>query len=173
MENSSRATASQPSIGGDTIDGRQTGFANGRVRKRCRVDDHGYVHTTHSEGLSDNTNDDHFAGSSLLSDQIFVGKLLTAYYQNIHPWIPILHEGRTRSRLLLVDESDRIHIILHAMLVAAYRFVEGEACPLPIQDMQKQANRSRDFVLLRAMENLTVENLQALIILAFTHVSTP
>ncbi|KAL2861956.1 hypothetical protein BJX68DRAFT_273974 [Aspergillus pseudodeflectus] len=107
---------------------------------------------------------------TLLESPEVVAALLDAYFDIIHPWIPILHEVRFRSRIAHNPEREACGIILHAILVAALRFVDLKGLiglgPIP----QDEVARSRDYVVLNAMADLRLENLQALIIVAFTDI---
>jgi hypothetical protein len=101
-----------------------------------------------------------------------IAALLDAYFDIIHPWIPILHEVRFRSRIAQNPAREACGIILHAILVAALRFVDLEGLIGPGPVLQDEVARSRDYVVLNAMADLRLENLQALIIVAFTDVSS-
>jgi len=57
------------------------------------------------------------------------------------------------------------------MVFAALRFVTQDGKPLDADYVKDKTSKSRTVVVLNAMERLTVENLQALTILAFTEVS--
>jgi hypothetical protein len=101
--------------------------------------------------------------SALLED------IITAHFNFIQPWIPIFHETRFRRRVH--DKLPQLIVVLHAMVVSALRFVDCMEHNLSAAQVEKMANRSRNFVILNAMGNLSVESLQALIIVAFTDVS--
>ena len=58
------------------------------------------------------------------------------------------------------------------MVVAAIRFARPEAHGLSAADIESRTTRSRSIVVLTAMDSLSVENLQALIIIAFNDVTT-
>ncbi|KAF9694220.1 hypothetical protein EKO04_008010 [Ascochyta lentis] len=85
--------------------------------------------------------------------------ILIAYFAYIHPWIPMIHQGRFFQKL--ADEAGRkqLLIILHSMVLAASKFVPGAAMPVRAC--------VRSWIIGMAMENFALENLQALIILAF------
>ncbi|KAI8664658.1 Fungal-trans domain-containing protein [Fusarium keratoplasticum] len=54
------------------------------------------------------------------------------------------------------------------MLVATLRFVDGRRYGLSDDDIQRLVEERRNSVLISAMRSLSIENLQALVILAFT-----
>lgn len=61
-------------------------------------------------------------------------------------------------------------IVIHAIVVAAIRFAHPETHGLSATDVESQTRKSRSIVVLNAMDSLSVENLQALIIIAFDDV---
>jgi hypothetical protein len=88
---------------------------------------------------------------TLLESPQVVAALLDAYFDIIHPWVPILHEVRFRARLAQDTARDACGIILHAILVAALRFVDLEGLVGPGVMIQDEVARSRDYVILNAM----------------------
>ena len=95
---------------------------------------------------------------------------ISIYFTVIHPWIPMLHDSQFRHRLRDPDDFARLLVILHAMVVAALRFVDVDRSSLSLHEVDRQVDKSRKIVLLNAMDQLSVENLQALIIIAFNDV---
>ncbi|RGP78672.1 hypothetical protein FLONG3_3209 [Fusarium longipes] len=79
-------------------------------------------------------------------------EIINAYFILVQPWIPILHETRFRSRFYNHEQLPCLTILLHAIVVAAVRFVDSDSNTLS----EKEA------------ESMSVENLQALSIIAFT-----
>ncbi len=82
----------------------------------------------------------------------------------------MLHDTQFRHRLHDPDDFPRLLVVLHAMVVAALRFVDVDRSSLSLHDVERQVDKSRKIVLLNAMDQLSVENLQALIIIAFNDV---
>jgi len=93
------------------------------------------------------------------------------YFTLIQPWIPMLHEGRFRKRMKNPSERVQLDITLHAMIIAVLRFIDCNDSELNIQDVDIICEKSRKIVILTGMDNLSVENLQALIIVCFNDVS--
>jgi hypothetical protein len=81
-----------------------------------------------------------------------------------------LHETRFRSRFYSHEQLPCLTVVLHAIVVAAIRFVEPGSPKLSEKDIETCVSRSRSIVLLSAMDGMCVENLQALSIIAFTDV---
>ena len=91
--------------------------------------------------------------------------IISAYFLHVHPWIPMIHQGRFRQRLESPDENRKLFVVLHAMTIAASKFL-----PDAVMDAGHLV-RTQTWIVSTALEDILVENLQALIILAFTDVS--
>ncbi|RSL87348.1 hypothetical protein CEP51_002325 [Fusarium floridanum] len=94
--------------------------------------------------------------------------LIDAYFSHVQPWIPMINmrDFRTRAH----DNRDQVKVILQAMAVAALRYLEPDGEPLSAEFVKNETCKLRRTVLLDALDGLTVENLQALIIIAFTDI---
>ncbi|EEY17118.1 conserved hypothetical protein [Verticillium alfalfae VaMs.102] len=92
---------------------------------------------------------------------------MCSYFSHIHPWIPIIHEGRLRRRLVRPADNERLRVVLYAMMLSASRFIEdveiSSAWTLPYE----QQMNARDWIVAEAMKSPSVESLQALVIVAF------
>lgn len=64
-----------------------------------------------------------------------------------------------------------MQVLVHAMIRAAMRHVPLDKLGLTEEERDRQIRLSRDIVMRDAMASLSVENLQALIIVASDHVS--
>ncbi|KAF2445464.1 hypothetical protein P171DRAFT_512712 [Karstenula rhodostoma CBS 690.94] len=87
---------------------------------------------------------------------------ITAYFFHVHPWIPMIHEGRFRRRLEHENERAMLGVVIQAMVVAASKFVPNASIPAGLMA------RIRSRVVTTAMDNLCLESLQALIVVAYT-----
>jgi hypothetical protein len=85
-----------------------------------------------------------------------------AYFSNVHPWIPLIHQARFRDRLSDLSTHSDIRVILQAMVVAGARFVPNYSV-----DSHEVLQARRRMVVSMAMESVSVENLQALVILVW------
>lgn len=150
-----------PSDGHVVPHGNETSARIENPPKRVRLN-------AHVRSLSQDEED---TGSSLLTREDFLEELLDAHFNYVHPWIPILHEMQFRQRLSSNDNRDPCLIILHAIAVASLRFVESDRFSISPQEIHREVQRSRNYVVLNAMGSLAVENLQALLLVAFTYVS--
>ena len=134
-------------------------------RKRRRVDTCGNPNIELQLPLEDlNTT------SSLPAPEL-LEYIVDTYFERIHPWIPIIHETRFRRRMHDPDQRSSLVVILHAMVVAAIRFRYSDDSINSQAEAEAKAKTSRSIVVLTAMDDLSVENLQALIIIAFDDVS--
>lgn len=68
------------------------------------------------------------------------------------------------------DTEQRMTIVLEAMMIASLRYVEINDKPLDDTFISSETSRLRTSVMMGAMEGLRTENLQALIMIAFTEV---
>lgn len=110
-------------------------------------------------------------GVPSLPDGDALEAVLRAYFHNVHPWIPLLHEGRLRRRLLHAPDRRCLRVVLQAMVLAATRFVEDvEIATTWAPQHHEQQMRARDWIVAEAMRDLSVESLQALVIVAFDDV---
>ena len=100
----------------------------------------------------------------MLPESVVLG-LVGWYFDNIHRWIPVLHQRRFRERLKSPEGRFYIDIILLAITSASLRFKR----PPNVSEELSEAisTRCRHAVILRSMACFSVESLQALVILAF------
>lgn len=93
-------------------------------------------------------------------------ELVDFYYVNIHPWIPVLHVAKFRERMRSPEHRPRVTCILHAIIAVCARFSQSEF--LKDEDFKTRiAEKSRQKVILDSTESFSIENLQALVIIAF------
>jgi hypothetical protein len=92
------------------------------------------------------------------------------YFSLVQPWIPIFHEKRFRRRLKNPGKKDRLEVVLHAMVVAMLKHLDRREITVNLGDIESICERSRKIVVLTAMDDLYVENLQALVIICFEDV---
>ena len=96
--------------------------------------------------------------------------VIDLYFSLVQPWIPIFHEKRFRRRLKSRDERYRLEVVLHAMVVAMLKHLDRREIAVNLGDIESICERSRKIVVLTAMDELYVENLQALVIICFEDV---
>jgi hypothetical protein len=108
---------------------------------------------------------------SALPSQGLLDAVIDTYFSKIHPWVPLLHEGRFRARLEDQHERLRYGVVLNALVAITMKHVKFEEHGIGKADAIRQVRRSRNVVMLSGMDSLSVENLQALVLIAFDHVS--
>ncbi|RKK25578.1 hypothetical protein BFJ66_g7454 [Fusarium oxysporum f. sp. cepae] len=101
--------------------------------------------------------------------QNHLDKLLEAHFDNIQPWIPMVIMRGFHERVQR-DTEQRMTIVLEAMMIASLRYVEINDKPLDDTFISSETSRLRTSVMMGAMEGLRTENLQALIMIAFTEI---
>jgi hypothetical protein len=107
---------------------------------------------------------------SSLPPQRILDKIVDRYFQTLQHWIPFLHPSRTKRRMTSHEEKERLAVVLHAMVYAAAKFLDGD--DLATTNTESQRRHSRQVVLLEAMSCPSITNLQALIIIAFDHIGS-
>ncbi|KAF9876919.1 hypothetical protein CkaCkLH20_05765 [Colletotrichum karsti] len=149
-----------------TVDGLEiVSHPHNQPRKRRRVDSCGNPNIDLAFPLEDLEN----ITTSLPSPEL-LEDVINIHFNIIQPWIPILHETQFRRRVHDPEQLPRLVVVLHAMVVAALRFVDNPETRLPAHEVERRTSKSRNVVILNAMDHLSVENLQALIIIAFNDI---
>lgn len=97
--------------------------------------------------------------------------LLDTYFQNVQPWLPNVHQASFRRKISMPNGIEDNALVLHGMLVAALRFVDPAVHGQPLDCVRVAVAQSRNKVLLTSMTDLSVDRLQSLTMIAFTHVS--
>ncbi|KAI8662124.1 Zn(2)-C6 fungal-type domain-containing protein [Fusarium sp. Ph1] len=94
--------------------------------------------------------------------------LIDAYFSHVQPWIPMINmrDFRTQAQ----SNRDQVKVVLQAMTVATLRYLKPDGEPLSPEFVKNETCKLRRTVLLDALDGLTLENLQALIIIAFTDI---
>jgi hypothetical protein len=114
--------------------------------------------------------DDLGGPSSTLPPPKVLEAVVDLFFDLVQPWVPIFHEKRFRRRLENPDYRPALEVVLHAMVVALLKHVYPRELIADLGDIESICERSRKVVVLTAMDDLYVENLQALIIICFEDV---
>ncbi|PVH70021.1 hypothetical protein DL98DRAFT_437839, partial [Cadophora sp. DSE1049] len=95
-----------------------------------------------------------------------IDELVDLFFSNIQPWIPILHAERFKERMADFERRGSLTTIFHAIVSVCARLSQN-----PFFDKTgvraECSRRHRHIVILNSMESFSVDNLQALIIVAF------
>ncbi|KAJ5610554.1 hypothetical protein N7510_007273, partial [Penicillium lagena] len=110
--------------------------------------------------------------SSTLPPPQVLEAVVDLFFDLVQPWVPIFHEKRFRRRLENPDDRPALEVVLHAMVVALLKHVYPRELIADLGDVESICERSRKIVVLTAMDDLYVENLQALIIICFEDIGS-
>lgn len=129
------------------------------TKKRRRLDSQG-TRYPQTRSLSQSVDDDD------LPSAMVIHELVDFYFANVHHWIPVLHVQRFRQQLKSPDGRSSAINILYAIVAACLRFSTNPEAGTHESKVQMAA-QCRQKVILNSMESFSVENLQALVIIAF------
>ncbi|CEL11121.1 hypothetical protein ASPCAL14227 [Aspergillus calidoustus] len=115
--------------------------------------------------------DDFAELSSTLPSSDILNAVVDLYFSLVQPWIPTFHEKRFRRRMKDPNERARLEVVLHAMVFALLRHVDSTLAA-GLDDIDAICERSRKIVVLTGMNDLHVENLQALTIICFEDIGS-
>ncbi|KAJ6030990.1 fungal-specific transcription factor domain-containing protein [Penicillium herquei] len=133
-------------------------------RKRRRSDNDG----TRPHAMRDRRQRDvvkQFKSGHLSSD--LIDEVVRLYFARVYWWIPILHLGRFKNEIRHWPHDDKTKVIIQAIAVASLRFLDRERFNFSVTEIEEIVSSLRDSVLLTAMNSLSLENIQALSIVAF------
>lgn len=85
----------------------------------------------------------------------------------------MINQDRFRERLRDAREYTKLTIVIHAIWVAASRFLPSSEQANPALSPRWTLNSVRRWVVANAMEHMSLEGMQALIMIAFDDVSQP
>lgn len=94
-------------------------------------------------------------------------KVVDRFCKVIHPWIPFLHLTRIKTKLQQLHQGTELDLVLHAILYTTMKYMTEDEMTMNKAEMLLMADHSRKSVMLSALEDLTLDNIQSLIILAF------
>ncbi|KAI8717017.1 Fungal-trans domain-containing protein [Fusarium sp. LHS14.1] len=97
-----------------------------------------------------------------------IEELVQLYFDRVFYWIPVIHYPRFREEIKQEPGRQRLRVVLDAMLVATLRFIDGRRYSLSADDIERLIEERHNSVLISTMRSLSIESLQALVILAFT-----
>ncbi|KAL4736518.1 hypothetical protein BDV11DRAFT_211145 [Aspergillus similis] len=103
---------------------------------------------------------------SRLPDDEILSHVLEAYFIYIHPWTPVIHEGRLRRRLLDDCDREKLHLVIQSMILVTRPYIEDTDTASHLTAWINNSEDTRDWLVSQAMKQPSVENLQALVIIA-------
>jgi hypothetical protein len=122
-----------------------------------------------SDGTTDGNSDANLFAK--LPHETLLQAIIDQHFCKAHHWIPILHQGTFRAKVINPASQNKLGVLLHALVSASIRHVTIGEHGMTEAEMYRQIRVSRNVVMLNAMEIPSVENLQALVIIAFDLVS--
>jgi hypothetical protein len=90
--------------------------------------------------------------------------VLQTYFEHIHPWIPLVHETSLRRRLFDTKHRSKLDVLVRAMILVSGRYLQRQEAISDISLANLTTEQARSLVVSAAMDCLSVENLQALVI---------
>ena len=157
------STLNCQSNSGLSEDGISSEVLSPRKRKREDAD-------YQDSNLDWSTLDDEDAVPPLPSETVLEA-IVETYFSKVQPWIPFLHMPTFRARLKDQRERPKIKVLLHSIVASTMKHLKLADFGIDQAEMKRQVRISRNVVTLHAMGSLSVEKLQALILLAFDYVS--
>jgi Fungal specific transcription factor domain len=154
-----------------TKDTTETLESEGPPRKRKRIEPTERGQTLIDDDDDDDNDDDEEEVPSSLPSHGILNATIDAFFSSTHHWIPFLHPFRFRRAIGDPHKRAKLEIILHAIVYASMHRLDLEDLNIEQPDVERQVELSRNTVILNALDSLTIENVQALIIVAFTAVS--
>ncbi|CAH0021561.1 unnamed protein product, partial [Clonostachys rhizophaga] len=97
-----------------------------------------------------------------------IGEAVDLYFAKVFYWIPLIHRSRFKDQIKSAEGRRRLGVVIDAILIATLRFVDRDKHSLSEDGILRLTTEKRKSVLIAAMDSLSIENLQALVILAFT-----
>lgn len=99
-------------------------------------------------------------------------EIVEAHFRFVHPWISILHEPSFRNEIRHPKGKQKLRLIVHALTVVALSFVRTNEQPLDHDLVLEQATYARNEIMRTALDDVCIENVQALLILVFSDITT-
>lgn len=96
--------------------------------------------------------------------------VLLAYFRIVHPWVPVLHPATFTKRATDPKRSAEVNMLLRAIIACSSRYLTEEEIT-DIADLPGMASTCREKAMTAAVEDTTIQSLQALLLLIFDSVS--
>lgn len=99
-------------------------------------------------------------------------KLVEYFCTSFHHWIPYLHKQRLCDTVSGLRSETRSDLVLHALVAVTLRHMDQQSIGLEDDEILRQTKISRFIVGTLALRTMSLESLQALILIVFDYVST-
>lgn len=123
--------------------------------------------STSRSGLTVNSALSNFSNrcKDLLPPEDRLQSMIDIYFAQLHPWIPVLHEKSFRQKVADTTYASQLAPILLAITSVCLRLDHNTT--MLDQEKHTWSLECRNAVVLQGMDKFSVENLQALVIIAF------
>lgn len=108
----------------------------------------------------------------LPSQQLLVN-LVKYFCTSFHHWIPYLHKQRLCDTVTGARPEARSDLLLHALVAVTLRHMDRQSIEMGEDEIVRQTNISRFIVETLALKTMSLESLQALVMIVFDYVSAP
>ncbi|KAF2706227.1 hypothetical protein K504DRAFT_483954 [Pleomassaria siparia CBS 279.74] len=109
--------------------------------------------------------------SEQLPSQLLLEKLVDYFCVSFHHWIPYLHKQRLQTSVRKNSRDVGLDLVLHALVVATLRHMDRNDIFLDEDQVVKQTRISRYIVETFAMKMVSLESIQALIMIVFDYLN--
>jgi len=109
--------------------------------------------------------------SDHLPSQPLLEKVVDYFCVTFHHWVPCLHKDRLQKSVRRGVRDPALDLVLHALIAANLRHMDPNVLFLDQDQIQRQTRVSRYIVENFAMKTVSLESLQALIMIVFDYVS--
>jgi hypothetical protein len=99
-------------------------------------------------------------------------KLVDFFCTSFHHWIPFVNKQRLRTRVCEGIHDAGFDLFLHALVAVTMRHLKPDVIFLQHHQIEKHIQISRFVVETKSVQDVSVDSLQALILIVFDHVST-
>jgi hypothetical protein len=105
-----------------------------------------------------------------LPSQPLLVKVAEYFCTSFHHWIPYMHKQRLCDTVIGTRAESRSDLVLHALVAVTLRHMDRQVICMDEDDILRQTKVSRFVVETLALKNMSIESLQALILIVFDYV---
>jgi hypothetical protein len=109
--------------------------------------------------------------SQHLPDQSILIKVADFFCVSFHHWIPYVHKQRLQRHVSAGLRDAGFDLFLHALVAVSLRHMSLNTLLLDQDQIQQQIATSRSLVEIKSVRHVSIESIQALVIIVFEHVS--
>jgi len=97
--------------------------------------------------------------------------VIESHFRFVHPWISTLHDPSIRKALHAAPRNEPLPLIFQAMVVSSLRFVRRGGMVSSATSHVEHTSRARHEILASVTEHVSIESLQALLLLIYTELA--